>query len=441
MLPASRRAPSLTFIFITLLLDVLGFGLLIPVAPKLVERFMGLREQGQEGQAAIVVAALPAVYAFMQFFFAPILGSLSDRFGRRPVILISLFGSGLDYLAAAAAALWFPHLWVLFITRLINGISGASISACNAYIADVTPPEKRAAGYGVIGAAFGLGFMLGPLAGGVLGDSSVKLPLIGHGDLHIPFVVAGVLTLINWLYGYLVLPESLPPERRRPFSFARSNPFGALVWLTHHRVVIALAASLFLFNLAQFGLHVTWLLSLSSRFGWGPWEVGWSLFVVGICAAVVQGGLARQIIPKLGERFCLIAGMILGILAFVGYGLATHGWMIYAIIAIASIGGVSQPALQAVVTKAVPPTEQGLLQGALAGLNSLAMFGGALLAGAIFAYFTNDATPIRFPGAPFISGALLCLLGLIPVLAIWQRLPTKVAAAPDESPRNSAREA
>lgn len=437
MLPANRRAPSLTFIFITLLLDVLGFGLLIPVMPKLIERFLGLAEHGQEGQAAWAVGALPAVYALMQFFFAPVLGSLSDRFGRRPVILISLFGSGIDYLAAAAAALWYPHLWVLFVTRVINGISGANISACNAYIADITPPEKRAAGYGVIGAAFGLGFMLGPLAGGVLGDSGVKIPLIGHGDLHLPFVVAGVLTLINWLYGYLVLPESLPIDRRRSFSLARSNPFGALVWLTHHRVVIMLAASLFLANLAQFGLHVTWVLSLSNRFAWGPWEIGWSLFIVGICAAVVQGGLARKIIPKLGERFCLVGGLLLGAAAFTGYGLATHGWMIYAIIAVASIGGVSQPALQAIVTKAVPPTEQGLLQGALTGLNSLAMIGGALLASTIFAYFTKDSAPIHFAGAPFISGALLCVLGLVPVLSIWNRLPSTVAASPNESPHKA----
>lgn len=413
-----RPAPSLTFIFITLLLDVLGFGLLIPVAPKLVELVSGLPAKGAEGDAAGPYSLLMATYAAMQFIFAPILGSLSDRFGRRPVILISLLGSGIDYLVGAMA----PNLTILFITRAINGISGANITACSAYIADITPPEKRAAGFGIIGAAFGLGFILGPLAGGLLGAI----------DIRLPYIVAGVLTLLNCLYGYLVIPESLPLDRRRPFSWAKANPFAAMRWLAGHHLVAVLAASLFLVNVAQFALHSTWVLSMQARFGWETSDVGWSLFIVGVSAAIVQGGLARRIIPKLGERLCLVGGLIIGVFAFTGYGLATHGWMIYAIIAAASIGGVSGPAVQAIMSKAISPTEQGLLQGALTGLNSIAMIFAAIAAGQVFTHFTKGRDPTAFPGAgaPFLMGAVLVVISLIPIVMVWGRMPRTVRQAP-----------
>ncbi len=409
--------------FFTLLLDVLGFGLLIPVAPRLIAQVQGLTLEGKEGETSLAVGLLAATYAAMQFIFAPILGSLSDRYGRRPVILISLFGSGLDYFAMAIA----PTLWLLFITRAINGISGANMSACNAYIADITPPEKRAGAYGLIGAAFGLGFVLGPVIGGYLGDPKVSLPLLGHGDVHYPFIAAGILTLLNWLYGYFVLPESLPPERRRPFSWTKANPLGAFKWLTGHRVVVTLAASLFLLNLAQFGLHVTWVLSMTRRFHWETSQVGWSLFVVGISAAIVQGGLARKIIPKFGERACLAGGLVIGTLAFVGYGVATEGWMIYAIIAVASIGGVAGPAVQSIMSKAIPPTEQGLLQGALTGLSSVAAVLGPLVGTMVFRHFTSEHAPVDLPGAPFLAGAILTALGLIPIALVWTRMPSSVA--------------
>lgn len=425
----SRRA-STTFIFFTLLLDVLGFGLLIPVAPKLVERFLGLPEYGQEGKAAWAVATLAAIYAGMQFILSPVLGSLSDRFGRRPVLLVALLGSGLDYLAAAAAAIWFPHIWLLFLTRAINGASGASISTCYAYIADVTPPEKRAGAYGMMGAAFGLGFMIGPLLGGVLGDAKTNIPLIGPGALHYPFIAAGVLTLINWLYGVFVLPESLARENRRPFSWAKANPLGALAWLwsAGSGVVRHLAGSAFLLNVAQFGLHVTWVLSMSNRFKWTPSQVGWSLFIVGLSAALVQGLLARKIIPKIGERASLLIGIFIAIVAFIGYGVATESWMVYAIIAIASFGGIAGPALQSMTTKAVAPNEQGLLQGALASINCLATMIGAFIASQIFAAFTSDHPPggVTFAGAPFISGSILCAVALVPIVMIWSRLPRNV---------------
>jgi MFS transporter, DHA1 family, tetracycline resistance protein len=422
-----RPAPSLVLVFVTVLLDVLGFGLLIPVAPQFIAKIKGLdytATSAFESQTSMTVGLLMATYAAMQFFFAPVLGSLSDRYGRRPVILISLLGSGIDYFIAAMS----PTIWVLFITRAINGISGASITTCSAYIADVTPPEKRAAGFGLIGAAFGLGFMIGPLLGGVLGQI----------DIRLPYVAAGTLTLLNWLYGCFVLPESLPRELRRPFSWKKANAFTSLRWMASHRVVAPLAAALFILNVAQFGLHSTWNLSMSFRFKWDPLHIGASLFVVGITAAIVQGGLSRRIIPALGERACLVGGVVLGIFAFLGYGLAPQGWMIYAIIAVASIGGVAGPAGQAITSKAVPPYEQGRLQGGLTGLNSIAAVAGPLLATYVFRVFTSPNPPVELPhrggGAPFLTGALLSVVSLIPVFLVWNRMPRTVEQAPNEAP-------
>lgn len=418
-----RPTPSLILIFVTVFLDVLGFGLLIPVAPKFIAKVMGLKELGDETGAAMSVGALMATYAAMQFIFAPILGSLSDRFGRRPVILLSLLGSGIDYFIAAFS----PNIWVLFITRALNGVSGASITTCGAYIADITPPEKRAAGFGIIGAAFGLGFVCGPLAGGILGEWGV----------HVPYIAAGTITLLNWLYGYFVLPESLPKELRTSFSWKKANPFTSLRWLASHRVVAVLAAALFIFNLAQFGLHATWNLSMSYRFKWNPLDIGLSMFVVGFSAAIVQGGLSRRMIPALGERLCLVGGMILAVFAFLGYGLAHHGWMIYAIIAIASIGGVAGPAGQGIMSKAISPSEQGRLQGGLAGLNSIAQVLGPLLATFTFKVFTSPHPPMHLPqrggSVPFLTGAILTAVSLVPVAVIWKRMPRTVRQAPMES--------
>lgn len=446
-----RAAPSISFVFLTLLLDVLGFGLIIPVGPKLVAFVQGLPIRDAKTVAAMekmtpedravkekaILAAesgtanevgwLMATYAAMQFICAPILGSLSDRFGRRPVILTSLAGSGIDYFIAATA----PNLPILFITRAINGISGANMTACSAYIADITPPEKRAASFGIIGAAFGLGFVLGPLAGGFLGGI----------DIRLPYLCAGALTLLNWLYGLFVLPESLPLDRRREFSWAKSNPLGALTWLRGHPVVIRLAAALFLLNLGQFALHSTWVLSMDYRFQWGPKEVGLSMFVVGITSAIVQGGLSRKIIPAIGERASLLAGVCIGGVAFVGYGVATHGWMIYAIIAAASIGGIAGPAAQGIASKAVPATEQGLLQGSLASLSCVAMMIGPLLGTNIFGYFTSASAPVLLPGAPFLLGAALTVTSLVPVAMVWRRMPAGVREAPDESAAGAAEHA
>jgi DHA1 family tetracycline resistance protein-like MFS transporter len=403
-----RRKPALVFIFITLVLDVLGFGLLIPVAPKLVESLLHGGQGGTEAEAAPFVAGLQSLFYAMAFLFAPALGVLSDRVGRRPVILISLFGSGVDYFMMAMA----PTLGWLFVTRIINGLTGASFSVASAYVADVTPPERRAVGFGLIGAAFGLGFVIGPIIGGVLGNI----------DIRLPFYVAGGLTMVNWLYGLFVLPESLSPENRSPFRLRRANPIGAFYALGRYPLVAGMAVALFLVHMAQFALHATWVLYMTHRFSWTTLNVGASLAVVGIGSAVVQGGLARRMIPALGERRSLMLGLATGVLAFIGYGAATEGWMIYTIIAIASIGAIAQPAAQGLITKEVSSNEQGAIQGAIASLSSLAGIIGPLIGGITLAYFIQDPppfpdSPIRLDGMNFYISAVIAALGW--VAAAW----------------------
>lgn len=410
-MPAPK--PAVRFIFITLMIDMLGIGLIIPVAPKLVEHLSGADvrsvligqnvDRSIEARAGPTVGVLTATYAAMMFLFAPLLGGLSDRFGRRPVVLIALLGSGIDFFAQAVS----PNLLWLFITRALNGVSGANATVASAYVADVTPPEKRAAAFGLIGAAFGLGFIFGPLIGGTLGNYNIRLP----------FVAAGVLTLVNWVYGMFVLPESLPPERRRAFSWKRANPIGALHGLGRYPLVAGLAASIFLLNLAQFGLHVTWVFYTSRKFGWGPQHVGVSLAVVGFGAVAVQAGLARKIIPRIGEKRALLLGIALGVCAFAAYGLATEGWMMYCIILIASLGGIGGMAAQSMISKGIRHDEQGEVQGALASLQSIAQILGPIIGGGVYGYFISEHAPVYLPGAPFFVGAAISFLGLL--VAAW----------------------
>lgn len=408
--------PTIGFIFVTAFLDVLGFGLLIPVAPRLVESLEG----GGLSMAAVAVGGLASLYAAMQFIFSPVLGSLSDHFGRRPILLISMLGSGLDYFAMALA----PTLRWLFITRAINGISGASLTTVNAYVADVTAPKDRAGAYGVLGAAFGLGFVVGPLMGGWLGDFNIRLP----------FYVAGGLTLINWLYGLIILPESLPKDRRRAITWARTNPVGVLAGLRRYPVAAGLAGVLFLVNVAQFGLHATWVLYTGYRFGWGGTQVGLSLATVGIASAIVQAGLARRIIGKLGEARSLMLGLGIATLAYVGYGLATHGWMIYVIITGASFGAVAGPAAQSLITRSVDPREQGEVQGALTGLSSIAGIIGYSMGAALFGYFVSDRAPFRLPGAPYFMSAVLAAMSLALTALVLGRIHIHAAAEPAGQP-------
>jgi len=417
------RKPAIGFILFTLFLDVLGFGLLIPVGPRLVQQLQG----GSEADASQAVWMLATTYAAMQFIFAPMLGVLSDMVGRRPVILIALFGSGLDYFAMALS----PTLSLLFITRALNGISGASMTAASAYIADITPPEKRAGAFGMVGAAFGMGFVFGPLIGGWLGSEKSNF-IIGHGHIHLPFYVAGAVTLLNWLYGMLVLPESLPRERRVPFTLKKANPIAAIPALSRYPAVLGLAAAMFLMNLAQFGLHVTWVLYMGHRFHWDSVDVGLSLFTVGIGAAIVQGGLARKIVPLLGERNSLLLGVAIGVLSFVGYGLVPQGWMIYVVIAFGSLGGISQPAAQSLITRSVKPTEQGAVQGAITSLQSASAILGPMIGGSVFAYAIGRGSSFLPTGSSFLVGAALCALGWC--VAAWAtRHVAPLPAAPQQT--------
>lgn len=396
----NARAPALRFIFLTLLLDVLGIGIIIPVAPKLVQALQG----GTDADAAPLVGALGATYAAMLFVFAPILGALGDRFGRRPVLLVSMLGSGLDYFAMALA----PTVPWLFVTRALNGISGASMATANAYIADVTPPEKRAGAYGMVGAAFGLGFVLGPLLGGVLGEI----------DIRLPFWAAGALALANAAYGMFVLPESLPKEKRNPTPLS-VHPTKTIGVLFRYPLAARLSMSLFLLNVAQFALHATWVFYCARRYGWGTQDVGMSLFAVGVGAVIVQGGLTRRIVPKLGNERSLLIGVLIGVLAYCGYALASEGWMLYTAIAIASFGGIAMPACQALITKSVDPKEQGAVQGGISGMQSLANVVGPLLGSAIYEWSITGGRDE--PGLVYWNSAALALLCLALVALALRR--------------------
>lgn len=314
------RAPALGFIFVTLVLLVLGFGIIIPVLPGLVTEFKG----GSVAEGSHAYGWLIGIFALMQFIGSPILGALSDRFGRRKVILLALAGSTIDNLVMGLA----PSLGWLFVGRMIAGLTAGVIATANAYIADVTPPEKRAQGFGLVGAAFGLGFIIGPAVGG----------LLGHIHLRLPFFVSAGCLVVNWLYGAFVLPESLPPERRRAFAWKQANPVGALFMLRRLPGILGISGSYFLYFLASLMLQSTWVLYTGYRYGWGPQQVGLSLMFVGIATAVVQGGLVKPILALLGEKRGMAIGLLLSALAMTGYGLATEGWKIYVLILFGASG-------------------------------------------------------------------------------------------------------
>lgn len=409
----SARKPALGFIVVTLFLDILGLGLIIPILPRLVESFVG----NDATQGAFYVGLLTATYAVMQFFFAPIMGSISDRYGRRAVLLVTLFGQVLDYVLLAFA----PTLGWFFLGRVIAGIGGASIGTAGAYIADVSPPEKRAQNFGLIGMAFGLGFIAGPLMSSVLG--TVQLPWLGLDPLRTPFIVAGCFTLLNAVWGVFFVPESLAPENRRPFSWARANPFGTLSYLSRYPVVLGLAIVWCIIGIAQRCLESTWVLYTEHRYHWGVRETGFSLAMVGLAAALVQGGLVRRIMPKLGERRALIIALGVAACTYVGYGLASEGWMVFPVLAVSAFGGLAGPAVQGLMSRAVPPTEQGMLQGGLLGVGSLTSIIGPPLATNVFGYFISPRAPFALPGAAFFLGAVLAVIALLMALRTFRRLP------------------
>lgn len=398
------------FILVTVLLDMIGIGLIIPVLPKLVTTMSG----GTISEGSYIFGWFVASYALMQFVFAPILGNLSDRFGRRPIILTSLLGAGLDYLLMAFA----PNLKWLFVGRVISGITGANISAANAYIADVSAPEDRAKNFGMIGACFGVGFIIGPALGGLLGSYGLKLP----------FIAAACLNLLNWLYGFFVLPESHAKENRRSFDWKKANPLASLSQLGKYPVALGLTATIALERLAHDSLPATWVLYTTYRFNWTEFDNGLSLALVGIVFAIVQGGLTGHIVSWLGERKAIIYGLMIGSLTFVAYGLSTRGWMLYVAIIFGSIGGVAGPAIQSVITKMVSATEQGAVQGIIASIQSIVAILGPLLATNLFGYFTSAAAPVKLPGAAFLAASLLVAIAAL--MAVRSaRLPATSEAA------------
>lgn len=388
----ARPKPAIIFIFITLFLDVFGIGLIVPVLPKLVEQLQG----GNLQAAAHSVGWLGALYALMQFVFSPVLGSLSDRFGRRPVILASLFGSGIDYLVLA----WAPTIGWLYLARVVSGITAANFSAASAYIADVTPPEKRAAGFGMIGAAFGLGFIAGPALGGLLGEFGLRMP----------FLVAAGITLLNWIYGAFVLPESLAPENRRPFQWSSVHPLKALSALGRWPIVAGLSGSHFLSMLAGNIYPSLWVLYTGVRYGWTSKQVGISLALVGILAAVVQAGLAGRILKIIGERTGVYVGLLAMAAAMTLYGAATDGWMVYGIIFIGSLAGIGSPATQSIISQSVPSDEQGAVQGALNSITSVSGIIAPLLWTFLFSWAVAPERTIHVPGLPFFGAGVVSLL-------------------------------
>lgn len=412
LIPVHMQARSsrsaLVFILVTVTLDVLALGLMIPILPKLVEGMLG----GDTPEAARIYGWFGTAFAVLQFAFMPVLGALSDRFGRRPVILLSNLGMGLGYVLMALAT----SLWWLFAARVIAGITSASISTAHAYIADVTAPEKRAQAMGMTGAAFGIGFVVGPAVGG----------LLGHVDPRLPLWVAAGLSLANFLYGWLVLPESLPKARRSAFVLAKANPFGALTMLAGHPRLLRLAVVVFLSGLAYVVLPSTFVLYAGYRFGWQELEVGLMLAAVGICSAIVQAGLIRRIVPRLGEQRALLLGLAVGAAGFAGYGLAPVGWLFAAFIPVWALWGITGPTANSLATKQVAPHEQGRLQGALA---SVTAFGGIVGPGVFtqtFAAFAGPDAPVSLPGAAFLLAAVL--------LAVAAALSTRIGAEKAHAP-------
>jgi MFS transporter, DHA1 family, tetracycline resistance protein len=390
----NKNNNALIFIFITILIDVIGFGIIIPVFPKMLENLLG----GGLSEAAQYGGWLMFVYAVMQFVFSPVLGGLSDAYGRRPVLLLSLLGFGVDYIFLAYA----PNIEWLFVGRLIAGVTGASFTTASAYIADISKPEERAANFGLVGAAFGIGFIIGPVLGGVL--SSI--------DLKAPFLAAAGLSFFNCLYGFFVLPESLSPENRRPFDLSRANPIGSLFHLNRYPVVVGLVLSLFCVYIAGHANQSTWSFITIEKFGWSETMVGYSLGMVGIMFALVQGGLIRVIVPWLGNKTSVYVGLVLNMIGFLGFAFATETWMVFAFIVPFALGAIGGPTLQGIISSQVPANEQGELQGGITSLLSISTIIGPLLMTYLFSYFTSSQAPIYFPAMPFLAAALLTLISI-----------------------------
>lgn len=388
-----KKKAALGFIFVTVLIDIIGIGFIIPIVPELI---MELSDKSNS-EAAFIGGLLTATYAVMQFIFAPILGGLSDKLGRRPVLLIALLGLGLDYLVIVFA----PSLVWLFLARMISGICGSSITVANAYIADISTKEDRAKNFGMIGAAFGLGFIIGPGIGGILGGIGTR----------VPFMVAAGLSLLNWLYGYFIIPESLPAENRRPFDWSRANPIGTLANVFKYKTLVGLIACLFLVYVAAFSVQGNWSFFTKEKFNWDPEEIGLSLTFVGVMVALVQGLMIGPIVKRIGEVKAVYAGLFFNLVGLFSFAIASESWMIYAIIVPYAFSGLTGPSMQSIMTGQIPKNAQGELQGGLTNVLMItAIIGPPLMAG-IFTYYTNPVRDIYFPGAPFILACMLAIIG------------------------------
>lgn len=386
------------FVIITVAIDMLAFGLIIPVVPTLVQELGNISAE----RATLYIGGLGTTYAFMNFLFGPMLGALSDRFGRRPVLLASIATLSIDFLIMGFA----NSIWLLFLGRALSGISGATYSTANAYIADVTEPENRGKAFGMVGAAFGFGFIFGPVMGGILGEF----------DPRAPFFAAAALALLNFCYGFFVLPESLEKEHRRPFAPSRSNPFGAVKHFSKLPHVSWFLVSAGVFFLAHTVYPSTWPIHGEIRYDWSPKEIGLSLGLVGLGAAVVQAGLIGIALKRFGAVRTALYGIIINALALFAYAFAGLGWVVFLIIPLGALGGVASPTLNSLMSTVTPKNAQGELQGASASLNSFAMiFGPMIMAGALF-YFTEPGTPLHFPGAAFLLAGILTAFSIIPFL-------------------------
>ena len=391
----NKNQAALGFIFITMLIDVIGWGIIIPVIPGLIEELI----QGDISEAAKVGGWITFAYAITQFVFAPLIGNLSDQYGRRPIILISLLGFTLDYILLALA----PSITWLFIGRIIAGITGASITTASAYIADISTIENRAKNFGMIGAAFGLGFIIGPVIGGLLGQYGAR----------VPFYAAAALCFLNFLYGYFILPESLPKEKRSVLNLKKANPIGSFLHLKKYPKLIGLASSMFLLYVASHAIQSNWSFFTMYKFNWDEKMVGISLGVIGLLVALVQGVLIRWVNPWLGNEKSIYVGFFLYSLGMLLFTFANQSWMMFIFLIPYCLGGIAGPALQAVISIQVPETEQGKIQGTLTSLMSASAIVGPPLMTGIFYYFTKEQTPFEFAGAPFLLASILMTISAL----------------------------
>jgi DHA1 family tetracycline resistance protein-like MFS transporter len=391
----SSRA-ALSFVLLTVFIDSLGFGIIIPSLPPVIMELTG----EPVSTAARWGGLLMAVYAALQFVMAPVFGALSDRYGRRPILLASLFAFGVDFLLTGLAT---SMIW-LFLGRAFAGVFGASFATAGAYIGDISDDSTRARNFGLIGAAWGSGFTLGPVIGGFVAEE------IG---LRAPFYTAAALALANVAFGFFVLPESLPPERRRPFEWARANAFGAMRSLSHLPMVGGLLLAVFLYQVAHDSLPAVWMYYVQHKFGWGPSESGWSLTFVGVMTVLVMGVLTGKVVPRLGERRAIVFGFSLMAVGFLAYALVPYGWMIYPAIAIGALGGIANPAMQSVMSREAGPSAQGELQGAIASLAGVAAIISPLFMSELFARFSAPDAPLDLPGAPFLVAAALVVVCMV----------------------------